>query len=118
MALRGLDTLKDNGKSAIIIGGWMEYDSEGRLRSGKNRIFFVYLWENYNIEDIINIDGQQLYSRQGTAFPTRIILINGRKKERKGYFPLLNKELDKFKPFSNEPMRSFEDLWTRINNYL
>ena len=118
MALRGLDTMKDDGKAAIIIGGHMEYDSEGRLKAGKNRIFFVYLYENYNIEDIININGRELYSRQGTSFNTRLILINGRKKQPNGYFPLNTKKTPSTEPFSKTPIDNFEDLLERVTNQI
>jgi hypothetical protein len=118
MSLRGLDTMKDDGKAAIIIGGHMEYDSKGRLQAGKNRTFFVYLYENYNIEDIININGRMLYSKQGTSFNTRLILINGRKKEPKGFFPLITENKPSIEKFSKRPVDNYDDLWTRINNYL
>ena len=114
MALRGLDTMKDDGKSAIIIGGHMEYDSEGRLKEGKNKSFFIYLYANYNIEDIINIDGQKLYSRQGTSYNTRLILINGRKKEPSGIYPLIKDDIGENEPFSKTPVKTFNNLYERI----
>lgn len=88
MSLRALETMKDDGKGAIIIGGHTEYDKEGRIQAGKNRIFFVYLYKHYNVEDVINISGRDLYSRQGTSFNTRLILINGRKKCRVAFHQL------------------------------
>lgn len=68
MALRALDTMKDNGKAAIIIGGHNRYDSKGRFQKSKHRVFFNYLYSYYNVVDLINIDGHKLYSRQGTSF--------------------------------------------------
>jgi len=118
MSLRGLDTMKDDGKSAIIIGGHMEYDSQGRLKAGKNRTFFVYLYENYNIEDVININGRMLYSKQGTSFNTRLILINGRKKEPKGFFPLITESKPSIEKFSKTPVDTYDDLWTRITQHI
>jgi hypothetical protein len=118
MSLRGLDTMKDDGKAAIIIGGHMEYDSQGRLKAGKNRTFFVYLYENYNIEDVININGRMLYSKQGTSFNTRLILINGRKKEPKGFFPLITESKPSIEKFSKTPVDTYDDLWTRIIQHI
>jgi hypothetical protein len=118
MSLRGLDTMKDDGKAAIIIGGHMEYDSQGRLKAGKNRTFFVYLYENYNIEDVININARMLYSKQGTSFNTRLILINGRKKEPKGFFPLITESKPSIEKFSKTPVDTYDDLWTRIIQHI
>lgn len=107
MALNALNLLKNDGKAAIIIGGHTTWDSEGRIQAGKNRIFFSYLYAYYNVEDVILIDGHQLYSRQGTAFDTRLILINGRKATPEGYAPLFNAATDKV-------VNTFEDLFNRI----
>jgi hypothetical protein len=87
MALRALDCMKDNGRAAIIIGGHTEWDSNGRIKAGKNRIFFSYLHEHYRVADVINISGE-LYRRQGTTFNVRLILIAGRKEKPSGYAPL------------------------------
>ncbi|HEY8936099.1 MAG TPA: hypothetical protein VIM65_12795, partial [Cyclobacteriaceae bacterium] len=44
MALRALDTMKDNGKAAFIIGGHNRYDKKGRFQKGDWRFFFNYLY--------------------------------------------------------------------------
>ena len=106
MTLRALDTMKDNGRAAIIIGNHTRWDSKGRIQSGKNRIFFNYLYSRYNILDVINIDGK-LYSRQGTSFNVRLILVDGRKAKPQGAAPLKDKRHDKV-------LRNFEDLYERI----
>jgi hypothetical protein len=111
MAIIALDTLKDNGKSAIIIGGHTKYDDKGRIQAGKNRIFFNYLYHHYEVEDVIAIDGSKLYSRQGTAFDTRIILINGRKAKPDGVAPLQTDQLSKV-------VTSFDELYTRITSHM
>lgn len=87
MALRALDCMRDGGRAAIIIGGHTEWDSNGRIRAGKNRIFFSYLHERYHVADTLNISGR-LYRRQGTTFNVRLILIAGRKAPPGGYAPL------------------------------
>lgn len=107
MALRALDTLKDNGKAAIIIGGHTRYDTKGRIQAGKHRIFFNYLYSRYNVVDLISIDGHKLYSRQGTSFDVRLILIDGRKAIPSGAAPLANEERDKV-------VDSFEGLYQRV----
>lgn len=105
MAIHALNCMKDNGRAAIIIGGHTDYDSKGRIKAGKNRIFFHYLYTHYNVDDVINIDGS-LYSRQGTSFDVRLILINGRKIEENAQLPL--------KDESALPVKDFETLYNRV----
>lgn len=106
MSLNALETMVDNGKAAIIIGGHTEWDSRGRIQAGRNRIFFNYLYSRYYVEDVINIDGHTLYSRQGTSFNVRIILINGRKSIATGFAPL--------KSSSDIVIRTFDELYKRV----
>jgi hypothetical protein len=118
MVIRALDCLKDNGKAAFIIGGHLEYDEDGRIKYGKNSIFFNWLWQHYIVEDVINIDGYNLYRRQGTSYDTRVVLIGGRQiKPREDYFPILNKNLSTTIPFSKEPIKSFENLYLRFSSH-
>lgn len=107
MALRALDCMKDSGKAAIIIGGHTRWDNKGRMQAGKQRIFFNYLYSRYNVADVINIDGHKLYSRQGTAFDVRLILINGRKPTPAGNAPVYNPENDK-------EVETFDELFERV----
>jgi predicted RNA methylase len=107
MALRALDCMKDNGKAAIIIGGHTRYDKKGRIQKGKNRFFFNYLFSRYNVVDVIPIDGSKLYSRQGTSFDTRLMLIDGRKSQPSGAAPLRNEQRDAV-------VDSFEELYERV----
>jgi tRNA1(Val) A37 N6-methylase TrmN6 len=105
MAVRALDCMKDDGRAAIIIGGHTEWDSAGRIRAGKNRIFFSYLYRHYHVADVINIDGD-LYSRQGTSFDVRLILIDGRKAVPDGYPPL--------KDADDKTVKDFDTLFERV----
>jgi len=107
MALRALDCMKDDGKAAIIIGGHTVWDEKGRIQAGRNRIFFNFLYSRYYVVDVINIEGKRLYSRQGTGFNTRLILIAGRKPQPEGVAPLQNPHLDVV-------VRSFDDLFDRV----
>ncbi|MCC7302775.1 MAG: strawberry notch family protein [Bacteroidia bacterium] len=106
MALRALDCMKHNGKAAIIIGGHTQWDEKGRIQAGKNRIFFNYLYSRYNVVDVINIDGS-LYSRQGTSFDVRLILIDGRKQNPQGAAPIKNREL-------SNAVKTFDALYERV----
>lgn len=107
MAIRGLDTMATTGKAAIIVGGHTRWDELGRIQAGRNRFFFNYLYSRYYVEDVINIDGKKLYSRQGTAVNVRIILIDGRKERPFGVAPLYNKEKDTI-------ISNYDDLYNRI----
>lgn len=107
MALRALDTMKDQGHAAIIIGGHTIWDHEGRIQAGKNRTFFNYLYHNYKVDDVLQIDGHKLYSRQGTSFDVRLILISGRKEKPEGYAPLKSEK--------DTVIYSFDELWERIS---
>lgn len=108
MAIYALDTMATDGKAAIIIGGHTAWDRKGRIQAGKNRIFFNYLYHHYHVADVIQLNGKQLYARQGTAFNTRLILIGGRKRFFSGAAPIYNPEKDKV-------MYSFEELYERVN---
>lgn len=107
MALRALDCMKDEGRAAIIIGGHTRWDEKGRIQAGKNRIFFNYLYSRYHVVDVINIDGGKLYSRQGTSFDVRLILINGRKQTPSGAAPVFNLHKDK-------EVKTFDELFERV----
>jgi hypothetical protein len=107
MALRALECMKDSGKAAIIIGGHTSWDDKGRIQAGKNRIFFNYLYSRYNVMDVINIDGSKLYSRQGTSFDVRLILIDGRKEKPSGAAPVFN-------PHKDKVITTFEELYERV----
>lgn len=85
MSVRALNTMKDGGKASIIIGGNNKFDDKGRL-VGRDRIYFNYLFNNYNVEDVIDVDGD-LYRKQGAGFPIRMVLINGRKSTPEGAAP-------------------------------
>ena len=108
MALRALDTMKNDGRAAIIIGGHTTWDDKNRIQSGKNRIFFNYLYHHYHVMDVLNLDGHALYSRQGTAFDVRLILIAGRKVNPEGFAPLKTKD--------DVVIDNFETLWYRVSS--
>lgn len=109
MAIRALDCMKDNGRAAIIIGGHSTWDDKGRLQAGKNRLFFNYLYSHYYVDDVINIDSKKLYTRQGTGFAVRLILIRGRKPFPQGVSPL--------KTAHDTVAKTYDELYERVMQY-
>jgi hypothetical protein len=107
MVIRALNLMKDTGKAAIIVGSHTKWDKRGVIIQGKNLKFLSYLYKNYNVEDIILFNGD-LYSKMGTSFDTRIILINGRKPKPEGYAP--NKDQT-----NTDVVNTFEDLYARFD---
>lgn len=110
MAINALESMKDDGRAAIIIGGKTEYAKNGSLNP-KDKAFLGYLYSHYNVEDVINVDGS-LYAKQGTSYPTRIILINGRRKydpEHK-VFPPVEKDA------RAEAVKDYDELYKRIED--
>lgn len=110
MAINALESMKDDGRAAIIIGGKTEYAKNGSLNP-KDKAFLGYLYSHYNVEDVINVDGS-LFAKQGTTFPTRIILINGRRKydpEHK-VFPPVEKDA------RTETVKDYDELYKRIED--
>jgi len=78
ITLNALASMKDDGRAAIIIGGNMEYAGNGGIKSMKS--FFTYLYDHYNVKGVVDMSGS-MYAKQGTTFPTRMILIEGRRSE-------------------------------------
>lgn len=107
MALRALETMTSNGRAAVIMGGHTRWGKHGRIQGGRNRIFFNYLYNRYHVVDVININGRTLFSRQGTSFNTRIILINSRKQVPDGVAPLYN-------PQHDTVVNTFDGLYERF----
>jgi len=80
ITLRSLELMKDAGRAALIIGGHNFHDNYGRIRtalSACDAIFFNYLYAYYHVVANIDVDGA-LYKKQGTTFPVRVLLIEGR----------------------------------------
>lgn len=110
MAINALESMKDDGRAAIIIGGKTEYAKNGSLNP-KDKAFLGYLYSHYNVEDVINVDGS-LYAKQGTTYPTRIILIDGRRAydpENKVYPPIQ-------KEARAEAVKDYDELYKRIED--
>ena len=109
MAINALDAMKDNGRAAIVIGGNTEYRENGVMKP-KDMAFFGYLYSHYNVVDVINMDGE-MYARNGTKYPVRIILINGRKT---GEF---NRVIPPVKSKGRvEQVKTFDELYNRVQD--
>lgn len=112
ITLNALASMKDDGKAAIIIGGNMEYGNNGGLKSMKP--FFTYLYDHYNVKGVVDMDGR-LYAKQGTTYPTRMILIDGRRSDEERaqtavYPPVESKAILK--------AESFDDLYEIVNEVI
>lgn len=107
MAINALESMKDDGRAAIIIGGKTEYAKNGSLNP-KDKAFLGYLYSHYNVEDVIYVDGS-LYAKQGTSYPTRIILINGRRLNENAFPPVKDKA-------RAEAVKDYDELYKRIED--
>lgn len=109
MAINALDAMKDNGRAAIVIGGNTEYRENGVMKP-KDMQFFGYLYSHYNVVDVINMDGE-MYARNGTKYPVRIILIDGRKTGAfKRVIPPVKSKA------RAEQVKTFDELYNRIQD--
>lgn len=109
MAINALDSIKDDGRAAIVIGGNTSYRDNGAMQS-KDMKLFAYLYSHYNVVDVINLDGD-MYKRNGTKYDVRIILINGRKT---GPFKLTAPPVRK--KARAEQVKTFDELYNRVQD--
>lgn len=110
MAINALEKMKDDGRAAIIIGGNTSYRTNGSMNP-KDAAFFGYLYSNYNVADVINISGKALYSRSGTGYDVRMILIDGRKSgDFKRVYPPVKAKA------RAEQVTTFDELYKRIQD--
>lgn len=110
MAANALQFLTDSGKASIIIGGHLEFNANGHVQGDADKLFMMYLKYNFNIVDVINIDSKKLYSRMGTGFNVRLILLSGRK-PKKVLKPMLKNDL---MPFQMKIISNFDELIKRV----
>lgn len=110
MILRALDAMQDNGRAAFVTGKHMKFDSQGRITRKHGRAFFSLLFSQYNVVDMIPIDGSSLYARQGTGFDTMLILVNGRKAEASGKAPTKT-------DFNDNVVSDFDALYERVSKH-
>jgi hypothetical protein len=84
IALRALQTMKDDGRAVLIIGGLNKLLTSPEARSDAynskaKREFFKTLYDRYNVSDHFTVAGE-LYERQGAGWPVDVIVIDGRGK--------------------------------------
>ena len=84
IALKALESMKDDGRAVLILGSVKKTAIDERARSdayhGKaKREFFLTLYGKYNVVDHFTISGG-LYSKQGAGWPIDVIVIEGRGK--------------------------------------
>lgn len=84
IAMKALESLKDDGKAVLLVGGISQQivDPEKRANAynGKSkREFYFKLYKGYNVTDHFTVDGS-LYERQGAGWPVDVIVIDGRGK--------------------------------------
>lgn len=110
MAINALEKMKDDGRAAIVIGGNTSYRTNGSMNP-KDAAFFGYLYSHYNVADVINISGKALYSRNGTGYDVRMILIDGRKtgEFQRVYPPIKAKA-------RAEQVTTFDELYKRVQD--
>nr|DAG36368.1 MAG TPA: Type I restriction enzyme [Caudoviricetes sp.] len=110
MAINAMEQMKDDGRAAIVIGGNTSYRTNGSMNP-KDAAFFGYLYSHYNVADVINISGKALYSRNGTGYDVRMILIDGRKtgEFQRVYPPVKAKD-------RAEQITTFDELYKRVQD--
>lgn len=121
MAVLALDKMQDEGKSAVIVGGkmWNAYWKPLNERSNKQvlfgqwKTFLGYLYAQYNVVDVIYIDGDHIYQKQGTTYPIVAILIDGRHD-----YDESNKPRYVFDPYQDTIINTFDQLFDRIFPFL
>lgn len=113
IALNALESMKDDGRAAIIVGGNMEYSPNGAIK-GADRALYSYLYDHYNVKGVVDMDGS-LYRKQGTTYPTRMILIEGRRSdEERAQERIYPPVRDKAIPVAT----SFDELYDIVNGLL
>lgn len=73
----------ESGTAFLILGANKE---AGKVQGGKTGKFLNWLYNTYNVVDHIELDGN-VYSRQGAAWPVRMIAIQGKSKVTDNYAP-------------------------------
>lgn len=114
MIFNALDTMKDDGRCAILRDDWNQFENYyGTMQRKKNNTFFDKLFAEYNVVKIINLDANKVYSKQGTNFYMQVILIDGRRPVVKddSINRVFNPDVDKI------DLAGFEELWEYFSPY-
>lgn len=117
MIFNALETMKDNGRCAILRDGNAQFTEYAgtKLRSSFTG-FYDKLFQEYNVVKIINLNAKKIYAKQGTSFFMHIILINGRRANKlsddDSMHRVYNPEIDKI------DLAGFEELWEYFLPYI
>ena len=82
IVFKSLETMKDDGRAVLIVGGVQAEGDEARredYRGKSKRTFYFNLYDKYNVVDHFSINGD-MYSKQGASYPVDVIVIQGRGK--------------------------------------
>lgn len=121
IAILALETMVAKGRAAIIVGGKMAakyaeykdvYWKNGSI-FGAWRTFISYLHRQYNIVDVIYINGD-LYAKQGTTFPIVVILIDGRTR----WNSELTHQWHKYDAAKDAQISTFNEFYLRMLQHL
>ncbi len=79
IALQALESMKDDGRGVLIVGGPAKTveNREDAYHGKQKREFYLALYRDYNVVEHVTISGD-LYKRQGAAWPVDLIIIEGR----------------------------------------
>lgn len=86
ISLLALDSMKDNGRAALIVGSVAKTAQSEKARADAynakaKREFYYRLYSEYNVTDHFTVAGE-LYSRQGAGWPVDVIVVEGRGKSK------------------------------------
>ncbi|TVM31155.1 LPD38 domain-containing protein [Oceanidesulfovibrio marinus] len=79
IALKALESMADDGRAVLILGGKDGNDGARaqKYKAQAMRAFYAALGQQYNIVDHFSLAGD-LYTKQGAGYPIDIIVIEGR----------------------------------------
>lgn len=91
IALKALQSMKQDGKAVLILGGkkGSEAGRRAKYNTATQRSFYKALYDNYKVADHFSVDGR-LWTRQGASFPVDIIVVDGKGKTEGRPFPAAN----------------------------
>ena len=126
IALLALQSLKDDGRAVLILGGKLGDDEEARsnrYNTLESRSFYATLYEQHNVTQHFSIWGS-LYRKQGAGFPIDLIVIEGRGQSKRALpaaeVPVIYRSFSQLKEqIPNEPLRQLSpDLETTPDRQL
>ena len=77
LAIKGLDSIKDNGLGFIIVGGDSKFDSEKGKLNGSSQKALNYIQDNFNVVNAAHVELSE-YAKNGAAWPLTVVVVQGR----------------------------------------